>query len=60
MLRETETHTHTHSHVLNISYCNQLDDEGLEMIAKACPQIETLNISGCIMLSDAAVVHLSV
>ena len=49
-----------YSHVLNISYCNQLDDKGLEMLAKACPLMETCNISGCILLSDAAVVHLSV
>ena len=45
---------------MNISYCNQLDDAGIDMLAKALPLVETCNIGGCILISDDAILSLSV
>merc|ERR1712070_315121 len=46
--------------VLNLSFCTNLTDQSMELIAKACPKLENVNISGCVHLSDAGIRHLAV
>ena len=31
-----------------------MDDKALETLCKACPQLETLNVAGCVQLTDGA------
>jgi hypothetical protein len=42
-------------HVLNLSYVPTLSDESLGLIAGSCPVLETVNVGGCVLLSDKGI-----
>ena len=44
---------------LNVSECSRLTDHGLGGISQRCPQIETLNLSGCALLTDETALYLT-
>ena len=43
---------------LNMSQCSSLSDDGLRLVALACPNLQTLNLSSCTMVTDRGVQHL--
>lgn len=48
-----------HVRVLNLSFVGSIDDRALEVICGSCPELETLNLAGCVLVTDAGVTVLS-
>mmetsp|Transcript_12346 Transcript_12346/g.15885 ORF Transcript_12346/g.15885 Transcript_12346/m.15885 type:complete len:347 (+) Transcript_12346:88-1128(+) len=46
-------------HVLNFSYVPTLTDASLELVAGSCPLLETVNLAGCVLLSDQGIQSLA-
>jgi hypothetical protein len=38
---------------LDISNCRNITDEGIRAVASGCPQLQSLDISGCYEITDA-------
>lgn len=37
---------------LNISWCDQISDNGIEALARGCKELNTLRCKGCVMVSN--------
>ncbi|KAI7867295.1 hypothetical protein BDF14DRAFT_1805016 [Spinellus fusiger] len=47
-----------HLRVLNIQNCLQISDSGLNFLAAECSSLETLQLGGCVRISNQGVTHL--
>lgn len=44
---------------LDLSYCTQIDDDELDLIASGCPQLVVFSLTGCTALTDLGIMRMS-